>query len=1849
MMEGSPSYMEKAGVPKDSDLIDLLFSWSLEDIKNDHLYQVEKIPESFQSVQHYLNSFVSPLLEETRAELWSSIKDISRKPFATLISINESKPYGRRYYDVKVDYLRNRYGDDDDKEEEAYRALPGDIIVLKEPLSDLQGGGRAWMLGNITEISGNIAGGNHFKVKTSNDLGVGVEAKHGMHKSLHIVFLMNITSTKRTWKALHMLRNLEVINKALCTHSAPVVEETCNQCSVETNEDWAEKLGLSSMLNESQHKAVVACISKMVCKHKCFVELIWGPPGTGKTTTLSILLWTLLHLKCRTLTCAPTNVAIRQVASRVLRLLLKQSSCCCLGDILLFGNKDQLKVGNSEFEEIYLDYRVEKLAECFGPVNGWKRCFTSMIEFLEEPVLQYQNFCENDLINEKATSSKDIEVEVEVEERKSFLGFVRDRFKSIASPLTRCVSTFCTHVPKSFIKEHNFLKMMSIADSLDSFESLLYQKNLVSEELKVLFSEPKMAYSASQTCSHTPTMLYMRSECLFALRTLRSSLDDLKLPNVMNKDAIENFCFQMASSIFCTASSSYKLHSKSKAMEPLQLLVIDEAAQLKECESIIPLQLPGIRHAILIGDQCQLPAMVTSNVSKEAGFGRSLFGRLNHSKHLLNTQYRMHPSISFFPKSKFYQNQIMDASCVKSKSYKKCYLPGPVFGPYSFINISGGKEVPVGHSLKNMVEVAVVKKIVEMLYKACNASEEKLSIGVVSPYAAQVAAIQQNLGHKYEDHGSFSVKVKSIDGFQGGEEDIIILSTVRSTSGESIEFISSPHRTNVALTRARYCLWILGNESTLTNSESIWKELICDAKVRHCFFDAGEVQNLANFILKVKTELDQLDELLNADSMLFKSARWKIRFNDNFRKSFVKLKSSETKNSVLYLLLKLSSGRRPKGICVDIICERSSHILKQFKVGRLYVVCSIDIVKESCYIQVLSVWDIMPLEDIQKLVKRLDNIFETYTDDYLNRCKVKCMEGMLEVPMSWATSSDIVQYKDISKTKTGKDASAGAFDEKGYGENSKLSDCLLLLKFYALSSDVVSHLLSSGDGRELGPSFELTDQQKEIIHYNRSTFILGRSGTGKTAILTRKLFQNEQLYRIASGLDEVKSKASESDGETKGSILHQIFVTVSPKLCHAIKQDVSQLKSFVCGGNSSAESSSIHMDDINDTAQFADMPDSFVDLPPRSYPLVITFHKFLMMLDGTVGTSYFERFPDLTKNCHGKTSNSTSVALETFISTKEVNYDRFSSTYWPRFNVQLTKKLECSSVFTEIMSVIKGAIQAGEASNGKLSREEYVSLSDGKGYEGDHMDFVYIDEVQDLSMSQISLFKYMCRNVDEGFVFAGDTAQTIARGIDFSFEDIRCLFYKEFLMGLKRDVTDERREKGKISEIFHLSHNFCTHAGVLNLAQSVVDPLYHFFPSSIDKLSPENSPLCGEAPILLESKDNEDAIITIFENSGNGGNVVSFGAEQVILVRDDFLRESISHYIGKKALVLTILECKGLEFQFFHEHMYKMAMMCFERAGDRDWERLAEAYGFRATADRKIYSRDSKLEKAGECFSLAGCYKLAAKVYARAKLYSNCLSACIDGKLFDLGLEFIQSWEQGIASSADKVIEMDKVAYDFLHRGALYYYELKDNVAMMKFVKSFHTIELIRTFLNNLDCIDELFSLEKEMGNFLEAANIAKKKGDLFLEADVVEKAGLFREASMLILWYVFSNCLEQLQQKDKLLTKAKSIAKNHSDHFYEFVCEEADILSKERANEEVLDMRLMQFLQYWKQNAPIDVGRVKRSYEIDIIEKKLLKEVAKIAEQKGDLLCMADLLERAGDFKEASMVLLWYCFASSF
>jgi hypothetical protein len=104
---------------------------------------------------------------------------------------------------------------------------------------------------------------------------------------------------------------------------------------------------------------------------------------------------------------------------------------------------------------------------------------------------------------------------------------------------------------------------------------------------------------------------------------------------------------------------------------------------------------------------------------------------------------------------------------------------------------------------------------------------------------------------------------------------------------------------------------------------------------------------------------------------------------------------------------------------------------------------------------------------------------------------------------------------------------------------------------------VAQHLLTASDGSEIDIPFELTDEEKEIIQFPLTSFILGRSGTGKTTILTMKLIQKEQQSLIASqGLN-----LNEDDLSGLGeSFVKQVFITVSPKLCSAIKNHICALK-----------------------------------------------------------------------------------------------------------------------------------------------------------------------------------------------------------------------------------------------------------------------------------------------------------------------------------------------------------------------------------------------------------------------------------------------------------------------------------------------------------------------------------------------------------------------------------------------------------------------------------------------------------------------------------------------------------------
>ncbi|XP_062002779.1 uncharacterized protein LOC133720466 [Rosa rugosa] len=1011
---GMKSKLKQEQVTDTSSLVGLVFSWSIWDVLNENLYrnQVQRIPDTFATLTSYKKSFIPSLVEETHADLLSNMKTLSHAPTCEILTIVDSAEHpGDLFYNIM--YKRDTETDENHKGL-MYEPQVGDIIALTNVrpkcIDDLNSPPRFYLIAYVDQANDidEFPDDLQFKILSSKPINYG---ESDMHKSkretLFAVYLMNLTTNLRVWKALNSEEgNTNIISKVLQPKS-----DDGDSCSV-----WFSKYkcnaGISAIwptifsqnLNESQEAAVLNCISLTQCHHQNSVKLIWGPPGTGKTKTMSVTLFALFQLKCRTLTCAPTNIAVLEVAAR-LRRLVNQSleyGRYGLGDIVLFGNKKRMKIdNNNDLRDMFLDHRVKILIKCLVPLSGWRHLLESMIHLLDDPEEQYSLYLEQRAEKQKQNAQKN-----EEDNRKrngdedypfTFEEFMKNEFDSIGLELKKCMVNLYTHLPTSCISLEVVKDMVRALGLLNSIESSLHTIGVANEGLKLIkdFKVPGSVVGC---------LMQLRTECT---NTLKSLPMEFSVP--INKYALENFCLENACLIFCTASTSSKLHVV-KGTRPLQLLVIDEAAQLKECESAIPLQLSGLRHAILVGDERQLPAMVESKIAASADFGRSLFGRLaklGHKKHLLNVQYRMHPSISLFPKREFYDNQIVDGPNVKERSYERCFLMGKMYQSFSFINVANGKE-EFDHrfSQKNMVEVAVVSGIVASLYKEFIGTKKKVRIGVISPYKAQVYAIQEIL-RKYTETSDtgFSVSVRSVDGFQGGEEDVIIISTVRCNGNGSVGFLSNRQRANVALTRARYCLWILGNASTLIASDTVWKKLVLDAKKRNCFYNADEDSKLTQAITAALLELDQLHTLLNIDSMLFKNAIWKVCFTRDFLNSITKIKDTVILWDVLALLTKLSSGwRRPLEDKGTLVHDRTSaQLLEKYKIkGNLNLIWTVDILKENAhYIQVMKFLDILPFSHIPELAKRLDIVFGNFTVDKMNRCRHKCIDRDTVVPMRW--------------------------------------------------------------------------------------------------------------------------------------------------------------------------------------------------------------------------------------------------------------------------------------------------------------------------------------------------------------------------------------------------------------------------------------------------------------------------------------------------------------------------------------------------------------------------------------------------------------------------------------------------------------------------------------------------------------------------------------------------------------------------------------------------------------------------------------------------------------------------------
>jgi ATP-dependent RNA/DNA helicase IGHMBP2 len=263
--------------------------------------------------------------------------------------------------------------------------------------------------------------------------------------------------------------------------------------------------------------------------------------------------------------------------------------------------------------------------------------------------------------------------------------------------------------------------------------------------------------------------------------------------------------------VICATATG--LERERLGTKPFEWCIMDEASQCTEPAAWIPIQFA--KRIIFAGDHHQLPPTVLSPEAVRGGFNISLMERLlehNGPRRMLNVQYRMHQDIMAFSGDVFYEGALQADATVRSALLAD--LPHVTSSPLTetpihFIDTAGAsydeEPEPDGESRLNPQEARLVIQKVDELFAHGLAPEQ---IAVISPYSAQVKYLRGKIKH--------AIEIDSVDGFQGREKEVVIVSLVRSNPEGDVGFLADTRRMNVAMTRARRKLIVIGDSATIT-------------------------------------------------------------------------------------------------------------------------------------------------------------------------------------------------------------------------------------------------------------------------------------------------------------------------------------------------------------------------------------------------------------------------------------------------------------------------------------------------------------------------------------------------------------------------------------------------------------------------------------------------------------------------------------------------------------------------------------------------------------------------------------------------------------------------------------------------------------------------------------------------------------------------------------------------------------------------------------------------------------------------------------------------------------------------
>lgn len=540
--------------------------------------------------------------------------------------------------------------------------------------------------------------------------------------------------------------------------------------------------------------------------------LLQGPPGTGKTTTIAGILKALADTEKRIMLCAPSNKAVQVIANRFLD---KYPNV-----VMAFAGVEKKL--------------TENLREIF--IHGWNLFIADQIEHYKNNLLSQLNI--KQLLNLNL-----------IDKPEAFKNNFLTKLTNISDiAITLITNKVSLRAPNCY---HRIYKdVISLVDGIKQYKEKLeiFINKVEEDELRLIknyyLSINKKARENQQNFIIKPSLIENCENSLHKIKLLLESIIE-----VLELSNLELEMLNSAKVIFCTLSVAGR--SMMREVRDIDVLIIDEAGQTVEAETLIPFSL-NPKKCLLVGDVNQLPATVLSKEAEKNNFGWSMMWRLlNECKQLyeiLTLQYRMHSQIRQWPSNQFYNGMLVDGENIATREIPYKTHNSFLFSPYAFINI-GGSEEQTGYSFINRKEALAIIATIKYLKQQVNMPVHQ-HIGVISFYAGQVDLLKRLI--KKENLGD--IRIHTVDGFQGDENDIILISFVRANYNANVGFLRDFRRLNVAITRPKHSLLMFGNLPTLekaTNSDVA--QLIADVKQRNALYNEQQFNEITQVLQTVKT------------------------------------------------------------------------------------------------------------------------------------------------------------------------------------------------------------------------------------------------------------------------------------------------------------------------------------------------------------------------------------------------------------------------------------------------------------------------------------------------------------------------------------------------------------------------------------------------------------------------------------------------------------------------------------------------------------------------------------------------------------------------------------------------------------------------------------------------------------------------------------------------------------------------------------------------------------------------------------------------------------------------------------